>query len=82
MNSDLNCDLNVVSNVILSFAKNGVSSSNSESICALTPTVSSSMSENISEFSSDTVGKRNLNTLSEFNTPTGPSFVINKGNHK
>jgi len=80
MNSDLNCDLNVVSNVILSFAKNGVSSSNSESICALTPTVSSSMSENISEFSSDTVGKRNLNTLSEFNTPTGPSFVFNKVN--
>ena len=46
----------------------------------LTPTVLSSMSENISEFSSDTVGKRNLNTLSEFSTPTGPSFVFNKVN--
>ena len=46
----------------------------------LTPTVLSSMSENISEFSSDTVGKRNLNTISEFSTPTGPSFVFNKVN--
>ena len=80
MNSDLNSDLNIVSNVILSFAQNGVLSSNPENICTKTPTVSSSMSENISEFSSATVGKRNLNTLSEFMTPTGPSFVFNKGN--
>ena len=80
MNSDLNSDLNVVSNVILSFAKNGVLSSDSESICTKTPTVSSSIRENSSEFSSDKVGKRNLNTLSEFMTPTGPSFVFNKGN--
>jgi hypothetical protein len=60
MNSDLNSDLNIVSNVILSFAQNGVLSSNPENICTKTPTVSSSMSENISEFSSATVGKRNL----------------------
>jgi hypothetical protein len=80
MNSDLNIDLNVVSNVILSFAQNGVTSFNSESRCSLTPTVLSSMSEKTSEFSSATVVKRNLNNLSEFNTPTGPSFVFNKGN--
>jgi len=80
MDLDQNRDLGIVSNVILSFAQNGIISSDTLSTAANTPIVIVSKTGIFSDLSKSSLEKRNLNSFSEFNTPIGSSFVLEKDN--
>jgi hypothetical protein len=78
MDLDLNRDLGVVSNVILSFAQNGVTSSDTISTAAIAPRIMVNKPGIFSELSRSSLEKRNLSSFSEFNTPSGSAFAFNK----
>jgi hypothetical protein len=78
MDLDQNRDLGIVSNVILSFAQNGIISSDTLSTAATTPIVIVSKTGIFSDLSKSSLEKRNLNSFSEFSTPYGTELAFNK----
>jgi hypothetical protein len=58
--------------------KNGIISSDTLSTAATTPIVMVSKTGIFSELSKSSLEKRNLNSFSEFNTPSGPDLAFNK----